>query len=214
LLVNVFILAYNHGQWAGTGPCRIRQYQQPRSRWLLLAACISLAFQLVCANSWPENQGASGKSAVVHNLLGKRPGFASLALEPYFFCAKTCCRISERSQPVVSSAFLLWVLARMLRLGVKRGRHAGRLRLFRALGLICSGMAHSASSWERIGWLPDTAFSARWAPFRFVIVACFVPRSRRSWRVRAGAAEPPSFVEAVQAIVFFVARSSSTISIF
>jgi O-antigen/teichoic acid export membrane protein len=39
-----------------------------------------------------------------------------------------------------------------------------------------------------------------------VIAACFIPRIPAQLRVQAGTAEPPSYAEAVQAIVFFVGQ--------
>jgi O-antigen/teichoic acid export membrane protein len=39
-----------------------------------------------------------------------------------------------------------------------------------------------------------------------VIVACFIPRIPAQLRVKAGTAEPPSYAEAIQAIVFFVGQ--------
>jgi O-antigen/teichoic acid export membrane protein len=39
-----------------------------------------------------------------------------------------------------------------------------------------------------------------------VIAACFVPRLPAQLRVKAGTAEPPSYAEAVQAIVFFIGQ--------
>ena len=39
-----------------------------------------------------------------------------------------------------------------------------------------------------------------------MIAACFIPRIPPQLRVKAGTAEPPSYAEAVQAIVFFVGQ--------
>lgn len=204
MLVNVFNFAYNMVMARMLGPATFGNINAAVTL-LLLASCISLAFQLVCAKFVARNQTDSGKAAVVHNLLGKA-WIASLALGAGLFVAQ---------KPIatylnVPSTWIIGILALGIAayapLGVKRGAMQGvcafpRLgtnfvlealtRFFVGAGLVVAGYGVLGA----VG-----AISAS------VIVACFVPPIPAQLRVEAGAAEPPSFAEAVQAIVFFVGQ--------
>src|SRR4029077_17195444 len=70
MLVNVFNFAYNMIMARMLGPAAFGNINAAVPL-LLLASCISLAFRLVCAKFVARNQAASGKAAVIHNLLSK-----------------------------------------------------------------------------------------------------------------------------------------------
>src|SRR5580765_7168111 len=77
MLVNVFNFAYNMVMARMLGPAAFGNINAAVTL-LLLASCISLAFQLVCAKFVARNHADSSKAAVVHSLLGKA-WMASLA---------------------------------------------------------------------------------------------------------------------------------------
>jgi O-antigen/teichoic acid export membrane protein len=204
MLVNVFNFAYNMVMARMLGPAAFGNINAAVTL-LLLASCISLAFQLVCAKFVARNQTASGKAAVVHNLLSKA-WIASLALGAGLFVAQ---------KPIatylnVPSSWIIGILALGIAayapLGVKRGAMQGvcafpRLginfvlealtRFFVGAGLVIAG---------------NGVLGAVGAISASVIVACFVPPIPVELRGQAGIAEPPSFAEALQAIVFFVGQ--------
>jgi len=172
---------------------------------LLLASCISLAFQLVCAKFVARNQTASGKAAVVNNLLSKA-WIASLALGAGLFVAQKpiATYLNVPSSRIIG--ILALGIAAYAPLGVKRGAMQGvcafpRLginfvlealtRFFVGAGLVIAG---------------NGVLGAVGAISASVIVACFVPPIPVELRGQAGIAEPPSFAEALQAIVFFVGQ--------
>ena len=204
MLVNIFNFAYNMVMARMLGPAAFGNINAAVTM-LLLASCISLAFQLVCAKFVARNHADSSKAAVVHSLLGKA-WIASLALGAVLFLAQ---------RPVatylnVPSPWIIGLLAIGIAayapLGVKRGAMQGvcafsllgtnfvleaLIRFFVGAGLVIAGYGVLGA----VG-----AISAS------VIVACFIPRIPAQLRVKAGAAEPPSYAEAVQAIVFFIGQ--------
>src|ERR1700739_216806 len=86
MLVNVFNFAYNVVIARMLGPAAFGHINAAVTM-LLLASCISLAFQLVCAKFVARNHADSSKAAVVHSLLGKA-WIASLALGAVLFLAQ------------------------------------------------------------------------------------------------------------------------------
>ncbi|HET9167081.1 MAG TPA: hypothetical protein VFP11_13870 [Candidatus Angelobacter sp.] len=204
MLVNIFNFAYNMVMARMLGPAAFGNINAAVTL-LLLASCISLAFQLVCAKFVARNHADSSKAAVVHSLLGKA-WMASLALGGVLFLAQ---------RPVatylnVPSPWIIGLLAIGIAayapLGVKRGAMQGvcafprlgtnfvleaGIRFFLGAALVVAGYGVLGA----VG-----AISAS------VIAACFIPRIPAQLRVKAGTAEPPSYAEAVQAIVFFVGQ--------
>src|ERR1700704_1240438 len=86
MLVNAFNFAYNMVMARLLGPAAFGNINAAVTL-LLLASCVSLAFQLVCAKFVARNQADSGKAAIVHNLLGKA-WIVSLALGAILFVAQ------------------------------------------------------------------------------------------------------------------------------
>ncbi len=204
MLVNVFNFAYNMVMARMLGPAAFGNINAAVTL-LLLASCVSLAFQLVCAKFVARSPVDSGKAAVVHNLLGKA-WIVSLALGAILFLAQ---------RPIaaylnVPSPWIIGILslgiAAYAPLGVKRGAMQGvcafpRLgtnfvleavtRFFVGAGLVVAGYGVLGA----VG-----AISAA------VIAACFLPRLPAQLRTQPGTAEPLSLAEAVQAIVFFIGQ--------
>ena len=204
MLVNVFNFAYNMVMARMLGPAAFGNINAAVTL-LLLASCISLAFQLVCAKFVARNHSDSSKAAVVHSLLGKA-WIASLALGSVLFLAqKPVATYLNVPSPWIIGLLAVGIAA-YAPLGVKRGAMQGvcafpRLgtnfvlealtRFFLGAGLVVAGYGVLGA----VG-----AISAS------VIVACFIPRIPVQLRVGAGTADPPSYAEAIQAIVFFVGQ--------
>src|SRR6478736_2057985 len=173
MLVNIFNFAYNMVMARMLGPAAFGNINAAVTL-LLLASCISLAFQLVCAKFVARNQASSGKAAVIHNLLSKAL-IASLALGVGLFVAqKPVATYLNVPSPWIIGILALGIAA-YAPLGVKRGAMQGvcafpRLginfvlealtRFFVGAGLVVAGYGVLGA----VG-----AISAS------VIVACFVP---------------------------------------
>jgi O-antigen/teichoic acid export membrane protein len=204
MLVNIFNFAYNMVMARMLGPGAFGNINAAVTL-LLLASCISLAFQLVCAKFVARNHSDSSKAAVVHSLLGKA-WMASLALGGVLFLAqKPVATYLNVPSPWIIGLLAIGIAA-YAPLGVKRGAMQGvcafprlgtnfvleaGIRFFLGAGLVIAGYGVLGA----VG-----AISAS------VIAACFIPRIPAQLRVQAGTAEPPSYAEAVQAIVFFVGQ--------
>jgi len=204
MLVNIFNFAYNMVMARMLGPAAFGNINAAVTL-LLLASCISLAFQLVCAKFVARNHADSSKAAVVHSLLGKA-WMASLALGGVLFLAqKPVATYLNVPSPWIIGLLAIGIAA-YAPLGVKRGAMQGvcafprlgtnfvleaGIRFFVGAGLVVAGYGVLGA----VG-----AISAA------VIAACFIPRIPAQLRIKAGTAEPPSYAEAVQAIVFFVGQ--------
>jgi O-antigen/teichoic acid export membrane protein len=204
MLVNLFNFAYNVVMARMLGPAEFGHINAAVTL-LLLASCISLAFQLVCTKFVARNEAAGSKAAVVHTLLSKA-WIASLALAAMLFLAQ---------KPIANylnlpSPWMMGLLAAGIAfyapLGVKRGAMQGVcafprlggnfvaeafMRFAVGVGLVIAGYGVLGA----VG-----AISAA------VITAYFFPRIPPELRVQPAAAAPPAFAEAVQAIVFFVGQ--------
>jgi O-antigen/teichoic acid export membrane protein len=204
MLVNIFNFAYNMVMARMLGPAAFGNINAAVTL-LLLASCISLAFQLVCAKFVARNHADSSKAAVVHGLLGKA-WMASLALGGMLFLAqKPVATYLNVPSPWIIGLLAIGIAA-YAPLGVKRGAMQGvcafprlgtnfvleaGIRFFLGAGLVVAG-------YDVLGAVGAISAS--------VIAACFIPRIPAQLRVKAGTAEPPSYAEAVQAIVFFVGQ--------
>ena len=136
MLVNIFNFAYNMVMARMLGPGAFGNINAAVTL-LLLASCISLAFQLVCAKFVARNHADSSKAAVVHNLLGKA-WMASLALGGVLFLAqKASCNLLERAQSLDH-----WTVGDrycgLCASGREARRYARRLRFSPARHQLCS----------------------------------------------------------------------------
>jgi O-antigen/teichoic acid export membrane protein len=206
MLVNIFNFAYNIVMARVLGPGEFGHINAAVTL-LLIFSCVSLAFQLVCTKFVARNESAGARSAVVHTLLSKA-WIASLAIAAVLFIAqKPIAAYLNLPSPWMMGLLALGIAA-YAPLGVKRGAMQGvcafpRLggnfvleaftRLVVGAGLVYAGY----------GVLGATgAISAA------VIMAYFLPRIPTTLRIKADSTivDPPSFAEAVQAIVFFVGQ--------
>ncbi|MGH9636863.1 MAG: oligosaccharide flippase family protein, partial [Candidatus Angelobacter sp.] len=123
MLVNIFNFAYNMVMARMLGPGAFGNINAAVTL-LLLASCISLAFQLVCAKFVARNHADSSKAAVVHNLLGKA-WMASLALGGVLFLAqKPVATYLNVPSPWIIGLLAIGIAA-YAPLGVKRGAMQG-----------------------------------------------------------------------------------------
>jgi len=204
MLVNVFNFAYNVVMARLLGPADFGHINAAVTI-LMLASCVSLAFQLVCTKFVARNEDA-GARAWVFRVLLRNAWLASFALAAVLFIAqKPVARFLNL--PAASVIAVLAVgIAAYAPLGVKRGAMQGDcafprlgsnyvleafVRFFIGAGFVVAGYGVLGA----VG-----AISAG------VVAAYLFPRIPKDLRVQPVAAEPPSFAEAVQAIVFFVGQ--------
>src|SRR5438270_9454983 len=204
MLVNLFNFAYNIVMARMLGPAEFGHINAAVTI-LLLASCVSLAFQLVCAKFVARNESAGGKAAVVHTLLSKA-WIASLMLGALLFAAqKPIAGYLNLPSPWMIGLLALGIAA-YAPLGVKRGAMQGvcafpRLGgnfVLEAFTRFVVGAGLVVAGYGVLGAVG--AISAA------VITAYFLPRIPPPLRVKGETAQPPSFAEAVQAIVFFVGQ--------
>lgn len=204
MLVNLFNFAYNVVMARMLGPGAFGHINVAVTL-LLMASCISLAFQLVCSKFVARGHADSAKAAIVHKLLSKA-WIISVALGALLFLAqKPIASYLNLPSPWIIGILSIGIAA-YAPLGVRRGAMQGvcafpRLgsnfvleamtRFFVGAGLVVAGYGVLGA----VG-----AISAA------VIAACLLPRLPRQLRVTPGAAEKLSMAEAVQAIVFFVGQ--------
>ncbi|MGE5323983.1 MAG: oligosaccharide flippase family protein [Actinomycetota bacterium] len=204
LLVTGFNFTYNVFMARTLGPADFGHINAAISM-LLLASCISLSFQLVCAKFVARNESAGAKSAIVKSLLGKA-WTASLAVAVLLFAAQKPIAAYLNLPDHWMIGLLAIGIAVYAPVGVKRGAMQGvcsfsRLggnfvteaftRLVVGVGLVVAGYG---------------ALGAVGAISAAVIMAYFLPRTPREVRAHPEAGEPASFAEALQAIVFFIGQ--------
>jgi O-antigen/teichoic acid export membrane protein len=204
MLVNIFNFSYNIVMARWLGPAEFGHINAAVTL-LLLASCVSLAFQLVCAKFVARNKSDGGKAAVVHALLGKA-WLASLGMAAVLFLAQRPIAAFLNLPQPWTIAFLAAGIAVYAPLGVKRGGMQGVCSFPRlggnfaieALTRFVVGAGLVLAGYGALGAVG--AISAG------VFAAFLFPRVPRQLRVHATMAEPPSFAEALQAIVFFVGQ--------
>jgi O-antigen/teichoic acid export membrane protein len=204
LLVNGFNFAYNMVMARVLGPAAFGHINAAVTI-LMLASCISLAFQLVCAKFVARNQTAGAKSAVVRSLMGKS-WIASLLFAAVLFAGqKPFAAYLNLPDPLVLGVLALGIAA-YAPLGVKRGAMQGACAFQRlggnfvaeALTRFVVGVGLVIAGYGVLGAVG--AISAA------VIMAYFVPAMPSELRVTPEAGEPASFAEALQAIIFFIGQ--------
>jgi O-antigen/teichoic acid export membrane protein len=204
VLVNLFNFAYNVFMARVLGPAEFGHINAAIAA-LLIASCVSLAFQLVCAKFVARNT-TSGTRAWVFRLLHRKSWMASLALGAGLFLAqRPVSAYLNLPDPWIMGVLAIGI-AVYAPLGVKRGAMQG-LCLFRRLGgnfvveaftRFVAGVALVIMGYGALGAVG--AISAA------VLAAYLLSPSPRQLRVQPEAGEPPSFAEALQAIVFFVGQ--------
>jgi O-antigen/teichoic acid export membrane protein len=204
MLVNAFNFAYNIVMARLLGPGEFGHINAAVTI-LLLASCISLAFQLVCTKFVARNETAGGKAAVFHTLLQKA-WIASLALAAVLFAAqKPIASYLNLPSPWMMGLLALGIAA-YAPLGVKRGAMQGACAFPRLGGNFVLEAFTRFVVGAGLVVMGYGVLGAVGAISAAVIAAYFLPRIPAELRVKADVCEPPSFAEAVQAIVFFVGQ--------
>src|SRR5215471_18778199 len=203
LLVNLFNFAYNIVMARVLGPGEFGHINAAVTL-LLLASCVSLAFQLVCTKFVARNETAGGKAAVVHTLLGKA-WIASLLLGVGLFAAqKPIAAYLNLPSPWMMGVLAVGIAA-YAPLGVKRGAMQGVCAFPRlgsnyvveALTRFVVGAGLVFAGYGALGAIGAISAS---------VIAAYFLRIPVQLRVKGETSEPPSFAEALQAIVFFVGQ--------
>jgi O-antigen/teichoic acid export membrane protein len=172
---------------------------------LMMASCITLSFQMVCAKFVARNETAGGKSAVYHGLL-KNSWIVSLCIGLILVAAqKPVARYLN-----VPSSLLIAILAVGITfyapVGVRRGAMQGLCLFTRLSGTyvveavtrFVIGVALVLMGYGVLGGVGAISIA--------VVMAYFIPAVPKSLRVKSVTEEPASFAEAFQAIVFFVGQ--------
>jgi O-antigen/teichoic acid export membrane protein len=204
MLVNLFNFAYNVVMARMLGPGEFGHINAAVTI-LLLASCISLAFQLVCTKFVARNETPGGKAAVFHTLL-KKAWVASLALAAVMFLAQRPIASYLNLPSPWMIALLALGIAAYAPLGVKRGAMQGACAFPRLGGNFVLEAFTRFVVGAGLVVLGYGVLGAVGAISAAVIAAYFLPRIPAALRVKADICEPPSFAEAVQAIVFFIGQ--------
>jgi O-antigen/teichoic acid export membrane protein len=204
MLVNLFNFAYNVVMARMLGPAEFGHINAAVTI-LLMVSCVSLAFQLVCTKFVARNETTGGKAAVVRTLLSKA-WIASLAVAAVLFLAQKPISAYLNLPNHWMMGVLAIGIAAYAPLGVKRGAMQG-VCVFPRLG---SNYVLEAFTRFVVGaGLVVTGYGALGAVGAIsaaVIAAYFLPRIPQQLREKSEAGEPPSFAEALQAIVFFIGQ--------
>jgi len=203
-LVNLFNFAYNVFMARVLGPAEFGHINAAVTV-LLIASCVSLAFQLVCVKFVSRNPSPASRAWVFQVLL-RKSWIASLALGVGLFLAQQpAARYLNLPDKWIVGVLAIGI-AFYAPVGVKRGAMQG-LCLFPRLGgnFVAEAMTRFFAGVVLV-MMGFGALGAVGAISAAVLVACFVPPVPRQLRVQPEAGEPPSFAEALQAIVFFVGQ--------
>jgi O-antigen/teichoic acid export membrane protein len=172
---------------------------------LMLASAMTLSFQLVCAKFVARNQTAGAKAAVYRSLLGKA-WIMSLAVGGALAATRhLTANYLHIPDPTVIAVLAIGIGA-YAPVGVRRGALQGlcsfrRLSasfIIEALTRLGTGALLVAAGYGVLGAVG--AISAA------VLAAYFFPPLGPELRVRSEMADPASFGEGIQAIVFFVGQ--------
>jgi len=172
---------------------------------LMMASCITLSFQMVCAKFVARNETQGGKVAVYRGLL-KNSWLVSLSLGLALFLAQGPVSRYLNVPGSILIAILAIGIAFYAPVGVRRGAMQG-LCLFPRLS---ANLIVEASTRFVIGvalvLMGYGVLGGVGAISAAVVMAYFVPGVPKSLRAEAVTEELASFAEAFQAIVFFVGQ--------
>jgi O-antigen/teichoic acid export membrane protein len=172
---------------------------------LMIASCITLAFQMVCAKFVARNETQGGKVAVYRGLL-KNSWVVSLCLGLALVAAQGPVSRYLNVPSSVLIAILAVGIAFYAPVGVRRGAMQG-LCLFPRLSAtfvveattrFVIGVALILMGYGVLGGVGAISVA--------VVMAYFIPGVPKSLRIKAVEEQPASFAEAFQAIVFFVGQ--------
>ncbi|HET7873298.1 MAG TPA: oligosaccharide flippase family protein, partial [Terriglobales bacterium] len=203
VLVNVFNLFYNVFMARTLGPAEFGHINAAVTI-LLIASCVSLAFQLVCSKFVVRNTSRPTQVWVFRSLL-RKSWLASVVLGlGLFLLSRPVADYLNLPGSRMVQALALGI-AVYAPLGVKRGVLQG-LCLFQTLGVNFVAEAFTRfTAGVAMVLLGYGTFGAVGAISLGVVAAYLVPLPREL-RGPAEPGQPPSFAEGLQVIVFFVGQ--------
>jgi O-antigen/teichoic acid export membrane protein len=172
---------------------------------LMLVSAITLAFQMVCAKFVARNERAGARVKVYHSLLGKAWIVSLLVGAGLFVTQKMVAGYLHLPDPWILGVLAIGISI-YVPLGVRRGAMQGVCSFGRMSGnAIIESLAKlmTAILLVAIGYGVLGAVGAISAS---VIVAYLVPPLPEEFSAKSEWAEPASFGEGAQAIVFFVGQ--------
>ncbi|MGA2990889.1 MAG: hypothetical protein ABSD88_10495 [Candidatus Korobacteraceae bacterium] len=172
---------------------------------LMLASCINLAFQLVTAKFIARNQ--EGGRAGVYRSLRNRAWSVGLALSfALLVLSGSISSYLRLPSPHIIEVLALGMLF-YIPLGVRRGWLQGTCRFFRlSLSLSVEAAVKLAGAFVFIMFMHAGVMGAVGAITLSVCVAYFMPCGDGALRDESGLAQPASFSEGIQAIIFFIGQ--------
>jgi O-antigen/teichoic acid export membrane protein len=172
---------------------------------LMLASAITLAFQLVCAKFVARNERAGARVKVYHSLLGKAWIVSLLVGAGLFVSQTTVARYLRLPDPWILGVLAIGISA-YVPLGVRRGAMQGVCSFGRLSG---NAIIESVAKFVTAILLVSVGYGvlgAVGAISASVIVAYLIPRLPEEFNAVSERAQPASFREGAQAIVFFVGQ--------
>ena len=173
---------------------------------LMLASAITLAFQLVCAKFVARNETAGAKAGVYRALLGKAWGVSIIVGVALFATQKTVAGYLNLPDPWILGVLALGIAA-YVPLGVRRGAMQGTCSfkklsvnfIIESVTKLLIAVVLVAMGHEVLGAVGAISAS--------VIAAYLLPSLSPEFKAKSEpSAQPASFGEGMQAIVFFVGQ--------
>lgn len=173
---------------------------------LMLASAITLAFQLVCAKFVARNERAGARVGVYRSLLGKAWITSLLVGAALFLAQGLVSRYLHLPDPWILAVLAIGITA-YVPLGVRRGAMQGVCSFGRLSG---NALIESIAKFGTAILLVAAGYGvlgAVGAISASVIIAYLIPPLPDEFKARSErAAQPASFSEGTQAIVFFVGQ--------
>lgn len=205
ILVSGINFAFNAAMARMLGPAKFGHIAVANTI-LMLVSAVSLAFQMVCAKLVARNESTNQKAGIYRSLLGKAWGVSLAVGFALFITQKPVAAYLHLPDPWMLAVLAIG-LAAYVPLGVHRGALQGSCDFSKlsanfiieaGVKLVC-GVLLVALGYEVLGAVGAISAS--------VIIAYFIPRLSSEFKARvSSAAQPASFGEGMQAIVFFVGQ--------
>ncbi len=172
---------------------------------LMLASAITLAFQLVCAKFVARNERPGAKATVYRSLLGKAWIISLVAGAALFLTQKMAAEYLN-----LPDSWILGVLAIGISVYVPLGVRRGAMQGVCSFGLLSgNAITESLAKFVTAILLVSVGYGvlgAVGAISASVIVAYLIPPLPKEFEAASEMAQPASFREGAQAIVFFVGQ--------
>jgi O-antigen/teichoic acid export membrane protein len=172
---------------------------------LMLASCINLAFQLVSAKLIARTDSAAGKAAIYQSLM-KRAWMVGAGLTVFMFALRvplaTYLRLPETRLIDVLALGMLFYIP----LGVRRGAMQGLCQFVRLSANLTAEAVVKLIGAIAFIYMGTGVFGAVGAISLSVFIAFLLPAGDRELRKQTLGSFDSSFMEGMQAIIFFVGQ--------